>query len=158
MERQRITMELETSDVLVERGLTYLKNLLQEDVGKELHSLYLKAIKVILRKTNETLGDIQPMFPNRREMPGIGAMWTTNGKAMYILKHRCEVEIRKLARDKFRLFSPPIYECKNCHCVCFLRNEIRNHRMCCDYDELIDDQPQYVSWRLAQPVAEGAVS
>jgi len=57
-ERQRITLEIETSDILVERGLTYLKNLLQEDNGKELHSLYLKAIKVILKKTNETIGDV----------------------------------------------------------------------------------------------------
>jgi hypothetical protein len=58
-ERQRITLEIETSDILVERGLTYLKNLLQEDNGKELHSLYLKAIKVILKKTNETIGDVR---------------------------------------------------------------------------------------------------
>ncbi len=201
-ERQRITLEIETSDVLVERGLTYLKNLLQEDAGRELHSLYLKAIKVILRKTNDTIGDvsvcsvlpsvsmcvrlcccgavlvlpsdafflmhfsstfaattqIQPMFPHRKEMPGIGAMWTTNGKAMYILKHRCEVEIRKLARDKFRLVSPPLYECRHCHCVCFLRPEIRNHRLCCQYNEDVDDQPAYVAWRLAQPVVEGALA
>jgi hypothetical protein len=91
-------------------------------------------------------------------MPGIGAMWTTNGKAMYILKHRCEVEIRKLARDKFRLVSPAIYECRHCHCVCFLGCEIRHHRKYCSYNEDVDDQPNYVAWRLAQPVVEGALA
>lgn len=98
------------------------------------------------------------MFPHRREMPGIGAMWTTNGKAMYILKHRCEVEIRKLARDKFRLVSPPLYECRHCHCVCFLGCEIRHHRKYCQYNEDVDDQPNYVAWRLAEPVVEGALA
>jgi len=91
-------------------------------------------------------------------MPGIGAMWTTNGKAMYIMKHRCEVEIRKLARDKFRLVSPPLYECRHCHCVCFLGCEIRHHRKYCNYNEDVDDQPNYVAWRLAQPVVEGALA
>lgn len=155
-EMYRYIYETETADALVEKALVYLKNLLEQDLGKELHGLYMKAIKMILRKSDDDI-NVTPMFPSKLEMPGIASMWTTNGKAMLILKHRCEVEVRSLSLKKFRLVTPPLYECKKCHDVFLLRCEAHNHISRCCFNEA-DEIPQYLGWRLAEPVVEGALA
>jgi hypothetical protein len=142
--------EAATKD-MIERGLLYLRKLLQDTEGRALYWIYLREVK---QRWNDK-PNRHFVFPDKVAMPEIGMKWTVRGKAMHILRHRCAYEVEEFTRIKFREFSPPLYACHKCdETFLFKKHKLWHIGQC----EKHKDEPTYLSWSLARSLIDAAVT
>lgn len=80
---------------------------------------------------------------------------TVRGKAMHILRYRCDFEVQEFTRTKFREFNPPLYSCVRCHQTFLFKSHKLFHIHRCTVS--IQD-PSYISWSLSRPLVDAAVT
>lgn len=128
-----------------------MRKLLQDTDGKAMYWTYLREVnKRWDDKPNRKL-----VFPSKEHMPEIAMKWTVRGKAMHILRHRCDFEVAEFTRTKFRDFNMPIYACPKCNQTFIFRSHkvYHVHRCVATHDE-----PTYLSWALSRSIIDAAVT
>ena len=151
-EKRRLHYEFETTNILIRRAQLNLENLLNEE-GSIVELQYMRAVRGVLKKTEKEQTALiqqqrqilknsperggvvllpphtaQRVFPTPKEAPELAHLWTMRAKAMYVLKQCCTFEVTRLARNRFRVASPPLYQCFRCGSVFVLRCEVYLHK------------------------------
>jgi hypothetical protein len=149
-EEKRQLQERETSEHMGDRAHLYLRKLLSTRDGKIMLWTYLREVKDRwMDKNNQRF-----VFPDKDLMPEIGMKWTVRGKSMHILRHRVSFEVTEWAKANFRESNPPLYVCNKCDEKFFLKAIAREHKMRC---AIRINVPEYLSWRIAQPLVDEAL-
>jgi hypothetical protein len=136
---------------MVNKGNFYLRKLLQDRDGKVLFDIYISEV----RRRHNDKPNRHLLFPSKEDMPELYFNWTLRGKAMHVLRHRCEAEVREFARSKFRGVYVPLYSCRRCdETFLFKWHKVGHIARCKGVDSKAE--PLYLCWNLARPLVDAA--
>jgi hypothetical protein len=186
IEIRRLKYEKESLKILVIRAIGQLERYLISEEGKVAKLLYFQGISQAMRaKSYDELPVIKKntkvehiiintylprndnsksfqIFPTTYEMPKLITAWTQNRKSMIIVEERCKFEVRRLARQKFRSTSKPIYDCMACGEIFVLRIlKYCHHKHCKQLNRVYKGyqivEPNYIAWNLSQEIIDPAL-